>query len=235
VTFVNPQKTKGLYVFARVAEVLARRRPDIPLLVVEGRNGPEWTSETGIDLAALGNVTVRPNTTDPRTIYADTKLILVPSLWNESFGLVAAEGMMNGIPVLASNRGALTETVGGSGNDMGTLDADGTRSARSVSSVPALKCYESTLRSQRLRADGTRSVPATMRGGFLFDIPAKYTAETRVVPSAEEVEPWVETIIRLWDNPAEYEHCSRAAREHAQQWRPDRLAPIYCEFFGGLC
>ena len=94
------------------------------------------------------------------------------------------EAMTNGIPVLASNRGGLPETIG---------DA-----------------------------------------GFLFEIPAKYTPETRDVPTAEEVEPWVETIIRLWDDAAEYERWSQAARDRAQQWHPDRLAPIYREFFGSI-
>ena len=68
----------------------------------------------------------------------------------------------------------------------------------------------------------------------VFDIPARYTPETRDVPTAEEVEPWVETIIRLWDDAAEYERWSRAARERAQQWHPDRLAPVYREFFGSI-
>lgn len=36
-TFLNPDKNKGVFVFARIATELARRRPDIPLLVVEGR------------------------------------------------------------------------------------------------------------------------------------------------------------------------------------------------------
>ncbi len=183
-TFVNPQSTKGLYFFARLAEMLAARRPQIPLLVIEGRNGPNWKQATGINLAALPNLTMRPKTTAPRTFYAETKLLLMPSLWNESFGLVAAEAMTNGIPVLASNRGALPETIG---------DA-----------------------------------------GFLFDIPARYTRDTRDVPTAEDVEPWVETIIRLWDDAAEYERWSRAARDRAQQWHPDRLAPIYREFFSSI-
>jgi len=38
-------------------------------------------------------------------------LILVPSLWQESFGRVAAEAVMNGIPVIASDRGALPEVL----------------------------------------------------------------------------------------------------------------------------
>ncbi len=118
------------------------------------------------------------------TVYSLTKLLLMPSLWYESFGLVAAQAMLNGIPVLASNRGALPETIG---------DA-----------------------------------------GFLFDVPARYTPETPEVPMAEEVEPWVETIIRLWDDAEYYEHWSRAASERAQQWHPDRLAPIYREFFSRI-
>ncbi len=126
-----------------------------------------------------------PFTPDPRDFYpavfANTKLLLMPSLWFESFGLVAAEAMLNGIPVLASNRGALPETIGDS--------------------------------------------------GFLFDIPARYTPETRDVPTAEEVAPWVDTIIRLWDDPAEYDRASRAARERAQAWHPARLAPLYRDFF----
>jgi len=39
----------------------------------------------------------------------------MPSLWRESLGRVAMEAMANGIPVLASDRGALPETLGDSG------------------------------------------------------------------------------------------------------------------------
>jgi len=39
VTFINPQPSKGMAVFARFAVVLNERRPDIPLLVVAGRSG----------------------------------------------------------------------------------------------------------------------------------------------------------------------------------------------------
>jgi hypothetical protein len=37
VTFVNPEPVKGVYIFARIAAELARRRPDIRLLAVESR------------------------------------------------------------------------------------------------------------------------------------------------------------------------------------------------------
>jgi glycosyltransferase involved in cell wall biosynthesis len=111
VTFVNPQPTKGVFVFARIAAKLARRRPDIPLLVVEGRGKADWLQRTGVDIRRLGNVSVMANTNDPREFYRVSKIVLMPSLWRESFGRVAAEALLNGIPVLASNRGALPETL----------------------------------------------------------------------------------------------------------------------------
>ncbi len=119
----------------------------------------------------------------------------MPSLMDNA-AVVAMEAMLNGIPVLASNRGGLPETIGGSPHPS--------------------------------------PLPQAGEGGILFDIPAKYTPETREVPTAAEVEPWGETIIRLWDDAAEYERWSRAARERAQQWHPDRLAPIYRGFFSSI-
>ena len=65
--------------------------------------------------------------------------------------------------------------------------------------------------------------------------PLAYTHADAHVPSAEEVEPWVETIIRLWDDDAYYEHWSQAGRERSQLWHPDRLAPVYREFFSNIC
>jgi glycosyltransferase involved in cell wall biosynthesis len=184
VTLVNPVPWKGVRVFARIAEVLARRRPDIPLLVVEGASKAGVPAGLGIDLGGIPGLRVMRNTPDPRDFYAATKIVLMPSLWNESFGLVAAEAMINGIPVLASTRGALPETVGD--------------------------------------------------GGFLFDIPAQYTPESPAIPSTEEVEPWVSTIIRLWDDPVAYRQASESASQWAQRWRPERLATIYREFFSNL-
>ena len=51
------------------------------------------------------------------------------------------------------------------------------------------------------------------------------------MPEAEEVEPWVETIIRLWDDEALYAEQSARARKEAERWHPDRLRPLYAEFF----
>jgi glycosyltransferase involved in cell wall biosynthesis len=212
VTFINPMTHKGIHIFARIARELAHRRPDISLLVTQGRSSDISLSLRELELVPLAsgrllpdgtvmpiapvtegqsgrNITIMPYTPDPQLfyprVYSATKILLMPSLWEESFGLVAAEAMLNGIPVLASNRGALPDTLG--------------------------------------------------KGGFVFDISEQYTPETRIVPTAEEVEPWVATIIRLWDDAAFYEQASQAARQEARRWHPDRIAAVYRQFFSDLC
>ena len=54
-TFVNPEPRKGVHVFARIAEVLSRRRPDIPLLLVEGAGKASFLPQLGIDLSGVKN------------------------------------------------------------------------------------------------------------------------------------------------------------------------------------
>jgi len=115
VTFVNPSYEKGVYAFARIADELGRRRPDIPLLVVEGRGAERTLADCGIDLRVHGNVNLMSNTSDPRKFWSVTRICIVPSLWWESQGLVAVEAMINGIPVIACDRGALPETLGRAG------------------------------------------------------------------------------------------------------------------------
>jgi len=55
------------------------------------------------------------NTPDPRDFYRVSRAVPVPSLWRESLGRVPMEALANGIPVVASDRGALPETLGDAG------------------------------------------------------------------------------------------------------------------------
>jgi hypothetical protein len=109
----------------------------------------------------------------------------VPSLWWETQGLVAVEAIINGIPVVASDRGALPETLGD--------------------------------------------------GGIALPLPERLTPVSRILPTAEEVEPWIEAIIRLWDDRSCYQERSTRAKNEAERWHPDRLQPPYADFFGGVC
>ena len=115
VTFVNPQPVKGVTVFARIALELNERRPEIPLLVVEGRGNADWLGRLPVDLSGLRNLNRMANTTEPVDFWKVTRVALMPSLWRETLGRVAMEGLANGVPVLASDRGALPETLGDAG------------------------------------------------------------------------------------------------------------------------
>ncbi len=65
VTFVNPQPVKGVAWFARIAAETARRRPDIPFLVVEGRDGAQWLGKLSLDVSGLPSVRRMPPTLRP--------------------------------------------------------------------------------------------------------------------------------------------------------------------------
>ncbi len=97
-TFVNPTPEKGVYPFARIADELGRRRPDIPVLVVEGRGDERKLADCGLDLKARGTVSLMSHTNDPRKFWGVTRVCLMPSLWWESQGLVAVEAMINNGP-----------------------------------------------------------------------------------------------------------------------------------------
>lgn len=112
VLYVNPTQIKGVEIFF----ALAARCPDIPFLVAEswGLN-PRWRAHCLKRAQALPNVEWTAPTRDMRTLYARSRTLLMPSIWEESFGRTAVEAQLNGIPVVASRRGALPETVGQGG------------------------------------------------------------------------------------------------------------------------
>lgn len=119
VTFVNPSYEKGVFAFARIADELGRRRPDIPLLVVEGRGTERTLVDCGLDLRAHGNVSLMGHTPDPRLFWGVTRICVMPSLWWENQPLIAIEAMINGIPVVGSDRGGIPEALGDSGIVLG--------------------------------------------------------------------------------------------------------------------
>jgi glycosyltransferase involved in cell wall biosynthesis len=114
VTFVNPAPHKGLFLFARLADMLGSRRSDIPVLVVQsGQSGGSLNNIPGIDFSRYPQLMAAPPVQAPRDYFALTRVLLVPSVWEEPFGRVAAEAMVNGIPPIVSNRGALPDVVDG--------------------------------------------------------------------------------------------------------------------------
>jgi glycosyltransferase involved in cell wall biosynthesis len=120
VTFVNPSYEKGVVFIARLAEELATRRPDIPMLIIESRGTVGQLvaagDSGGFDLRRHASLMTAPGVPRPRDIYAPTRLLLAPSVWEEPWGRVAAEALFNGIPPLVSDRGGLEEACCGGGS-----------------------------------------------------------------------------------------------------------------------
>jgi len=108
VTMINPCAVKGLSIFLETAAHL----PEVEFGVVPG-----WgtTSADRRALERMPNVSFLPNPREIDEVLARTRVLLMPSLWYEGFGLVAMESMLRGIPVVASDSGGLVEAKHGTG------------------------------------------------------------------------------------------------------------------------
>lgn len=137
ITLINLVPNKGPDVFYEVAA----RNPDLKFMAVIGgyQPGDQVIKE-------LPNVRIRDHTPDISTIYSETSLLLVPSIY-ESYGLVAVEAMGRGIPVIASPTPGLKECLGPDGIFCDREDIDAWCDAiRSI-----LKNYDSLSETSRLR------------------------------------------------------------------------------------
>jgi glycosyltransferase involved in cell wall biosynthesis len=109
VTFVNPVSVKGV----ELAFGIAATCPELRFLFVEGwplsvKRRRELVSR----ISRTSNIEYRSRVSDMRSIYRRTKVLLVPSQWEESWGRVVTESHFSAIPVLASAIGGLPESVG---------------------------------------------------------------------------------------------------------------------------
>jgi hypothetical protein len=91
---------------------------------------------------------------DPRDYWSVTRVALFPWLASELSPAAVVEALINGIPVVGSDRGALVEALG--------------------------------------------------RAGLILPLPARLSAATTLVPTAAEMAPWIEAILRLWDDAGFY-------------------------------
>lgn len=102
VTMINPCLVKGLSIFLELAELF----PETRFAAV-----PTWGGDETVlrDLALLPNMTLLQPADDVGAVLREARVLLAPSLVPETFGYVAIDAMLRGIPVLAGNLGGQPE------------------------------------------------------------------------------------------------------------------------------
>jgi glycosyltransferase involved in cell wall biosynthesis len=112
VLFVGSSPLKGI----EIAFKLAEERPEIPFLFVESWPITEETRAVYLARAArAGNIEWSRPVADMCPFYARARLLLAPSVWNDSAPRVVAEAQASAIPVLASDIAGLPYMVGPGG------------------------------------------------------------------------------------------------------------------------
>ncbi|HOC68135.1 MAG TPA: glycosyltransferase family 4 protein [Candidatus Hydrogenedentes bacterium] len=93
---------KGLSVLIEAGARLLRHRQDFHIVITH--YDPMWRGPFFSSTGWLDHV-------QARALMAHATICVVPSLWQEPFGLVAVEAMMAGVPVCASDTGGLRDIV----------------------------------------------------------------------------------------------------------------------------
>lgn len=127
---LEPRKNIGTLLDAW--ELLVKRSSSLPKLRLVGAARPDagtWLARIQVPPLA-GTVEYAGYIPDAarRDVYCGARLLVLPS-WHEGFGLPALEAMALGVPVVASNRGALPEVVGEAGILVSPDDARGLAAA----------------------------------------------------------------------------------------------------------
>ena len=119
---------KNLHRLMEAYALLMERRADMPDLVLAGAF-PDPGSDLFTGARSLAKAVDRIRLTgyvsddERQRLYREASMLVLPSL-DEGFGIPALEAMTLGVPVVASNRGALPEVVGGSGILVDPEDAE---------------------------------------------------------------------------------------------------------------
>lgn len=113
---LEPRKNVGTLLDAY--ERLAARRRDLPELVLAGKAtgaARPWLARLErAPLKGLARHIGYVNPADRRSLYDRARMLVQPS-FEEGFGMPVLEAMTAGVPVVAANRGALPEVLGGAG------------------------------------------------------------------------------------------------------------------------
>ena len=108
VLMINPCAVKGLGIFLALASRFAKHE-------FAALQGWGTTSADRDAMARRPNVRLLGTVRNIDEVLGQARLLLMPSLWYEGFGLIAMEAMLRGLPVAASDSGGLLEAKAGTG------------------------------------------------------------------------------------------------------------------------
>lgn len=109
ITFIKPVYEKGVEIALKITKELPKREF---LFVGESTSMHKKILR---EIHELKNVKFIEWVQDMRNIYQQTRVIIMPSIWEEAFGRIPIEAGINGIPTIASKRGGIPESVGKEG------------------------------------------------------------------------------------------------------------------------
>jgi hypothetical protein len=115
VTFFDPTPESGAWILAALAARIERLRPEISILIA-AEDPARSLDQCGLDLRARKNVIlgIAP-AFDATRRWSETRLAVLPWLGWDVPATTAVEAAIHGVPVVASDRGALPLAVGGGG------------------------------------------------------------------------------------------------------------------------
>lgn len=117
ITLVNPDPGKGGTTFLH----MARTMKDHKFLAVKVSDKSDYRA---LESANLPNVEIMGFQKEPKKIYERTKLLLMPTVVDETFGRVIVEAQANGIPVVGRDVGGISDTMGKGGILIGKYEDD---------------------------------------------------------------------------------------------------------------
>ena len=171
VLMINPCLLKGLPIFLALAALF----PATSFAAV-----PTWGADAAVieQLSQMPNITLLPPADEIGTVLRHARILLAPSLIPETFGYVAVDAMLRGIPVLAGNLGGQPEAKLGVDHVLPVTPARRTRQgpvAPPQDIAPWRAALESLLSdprayercSQASRAAAARFQPQTDAGHFV--------------------------------------------------------------------
>ncbi len=147
---------KGLHIAIEAIGILKKKGIILPLEIIGKPSNQIYFAELKELVSRLGieQEIIFSGSLKREEVFEKLKtveMLLFPSLWEEPFGLVAAEAMVNGAIVIGSNRGAIHEVVGEAGF---TVEPNGEAFAETIQKMLALSQDE----KEKLNSMGRKRV-----------------------------------------------------------------------------